>query len=98
MVASTEPVTRYARRTSLAAALIWSAMSPASGQTGAADTYTATVQELCRQYAAAAVPAGMSSEFMFTQCMLQRHCGVPLDSSGYQCEPPGPTSWHGGGF
>jgi hypothetical protein len=39
----------------------------------------------------------MPAATMFTQCMSERHCRIPLGSAGYQYEMPGPMSWHGGG-
>jgi hypothetical protein len=88
-----------AMRASVVAALIWLAMgAPAGGQTGPVDSYTAMVQALCREYAAATVQSGMPADVMFNQCMAQRHCWAPDGSSTYQCEAPGPLTWHGGGY
>ncbi len=54
------------------------------------------IQEICRQYADQQV--GMSPNLMFNQCMSERHCRVSSSSSAYQCETPGPMTWHGGGY
>jgi hypothetical protein len=58
--------------------------------------YAALVQQICRQYADAQV--GMPADRMFNQCMSERHCRVSYGSSAYQCELPGPMTWHGGGY
>ena len=58
--------------------------------------YAASVEEICRQYAAA--QTGMPVDLMFNQCMSERHCRVSPGSAGYQCEMPGPMTWHGGGY
>jgi hypothetical protein len=60
------------------------------------DYYTALMQQICRQYADA--QRGMPPDLMFSQCMSERHCRVSSGSSGYQCEVPGPMTWHGGGY
>ncbi|HXC12035.1 MAG TPA: hypothetical protein VNV39_04265 [Stellaceae bacterium] len=70
--------------------------SPASGQTGAVDAYSVMVQALCRQYATA--QQGMPANLMFDQCMIERHCSEISGSQSYHCEPPGPMTWHGGGY
>jgi hypothetical protein len=54
------------------------------------------MQQICRQYAAA--QTGMPADLMFKQCMSERHCRVASGSSAYQCEMPGPMTWHGGGY
>jgi hypothetical protein len=82
-----------------AIALIWLVTcSAASGQTGPddADSYTAMIEGICRQYAAAVT--GMPPGRMFAQCMAERHCWILSGSASYQCEPPQPMSWHGGGY
>jgi len=79
-----------------AASLIWLVTcSTASAQTGAgdADNYTAVIEGVCREYAAA--QTAMPTELMFKQCMSERHCRT---SPSYRCEPPGPMTWHGGGY
>ena len=53
-------------------------------------SYTATMEEICRQYATATAQTGMPADLMFQQCMAERHCRIPSGSAGYQCEPPGP--------
>jgi len=58
--------------------------------------YAASVQQICRQYAAE--QTGMPADLMFNQCMFERHCRVSPGSAGYQCELPGPLTWHGGGY
>jgi hypothetical protein len=58
--------------------------------------YTASMQQICRQYAAA--QTGMPADLMFNQCMSERHCRVSSGSSAYQCALPGPMTWHGGGY
>ncbi len=90
-----------AARTSLwragAALLIWWAATAAgNAQTGSEASYTDMMLALCRQYAAA--QAGMPRDVMFQQCMAQRHCWVSAGAAAYQCEAPGPMSWHGGGY
>src|ERR1700747_16983 len=82
-----------------AAALVWLlAGAPASGQTapGAAYNRAAMIEAICRQYGAA--QTGMPAGLMFNQCMSERHCRVAPGSPRYQCELPGPMSWHGGGY
>jgi hypothetical protein len=61
-----------------------------------ANDYTALVQQICEQYAAAVT--GMPSDLMFKQCMSERHCSMSPGSAGYQCQLPGPMTWHGGGY
>jgi hypothetical protein len=61
-----------------------------------ADDYSALMQQICRQYAAA--QRGMPADLMFDQCMSERHCRASRGPSGYQCELPGPLTWHGGGY
>jgi hypothetical protein len=68
----------------------------ASGQTGQDVAYSAMIETLCRQYAAALV--GVAADPAFNQCMVERHCRVSAGPSGYRCEPPQPMSWHGGGY
>lgn len=58
--------------------------------------YTTAVEQICRQYAAAV--RGMPPDLMFRQCMSERHCQMSQGSIGYQCELPGPMTWHGGGY
>jgi hypothetical protein len=77
-----------------AAASIW--LITGAGASGQTSAYTASVEALCQQYAAA--QAGMPVDAMFRQCMIERHCESSTDPSGYRCEPPGPMTWHGGGF
>jgi hypothetical protein len=78
------------------AALMWGQASAiAWGQAGAGDTYTGAIEAICRQYASSQV--GMPAASMFEQCMAERHCRR-FAGSGYECEPPGPMSWHGGGY
>jgi len=61
-----------------------------------ADRYTVLVERICLQYAAA--QTGMPPDLMFKQCMSERRCRVSAEPSGYQCELPGPMTWHGGGY
>ena len=82
-----------------AAALVGLAMcTTARGQTGpgSADSYTAVIAGICREYAAAIT--GMPPNVSFDQCMAERHCRIVPGSATYQCEPPQPMSWHGGGY
>ena len=58
--------------------------------------YADLVQQICRQYAAAVT--GMPPDLMFKQCMSERHCWTSPGSVGYQCQLPGPMTWHGGGY
>jgi hypothetical protein len=60
------------------------------------DDYAALIQQICRQYADTQI--GMPADLMFNQCMSERHCRVASGSSAYQCEMPGPMTWHGGGY
>jgi hypothetical protein len=53
-------------------------------------SYTATMEEICRQYATATAQTGMPADLMFQQCMAERHCRIRSGSADYQCEPPGP--------
>jgi hypothetical protein len=69
---------------------------PAGGQTNPDVDYSARIEAICRQYAAALV--GMPAGPAFEQCMSQRHCSVSPDSPGYRCAMPGPLTWHGGGY
>ena len=57
--------------------------------------YTALIQQICRHYAAAVT--GMAPDLMFKQCMSERHCWM-AGSASYQCQLPGPMTWHGGGY
>jgi hypothetical protein len=54
------------------------------------DNYTASMLQICRQYANATAQTGMPADLMFQQCMAERHCHVSPHSAGDQCEPPGP--------
>jgi len=63
---------------------------------GQPDDYTASIQQICRYYATA--QTGMPADLMFAQCMSERHCRLSPGSTAYQCEMPGPMSWHGGGY
>lgn len=61
--------------------------------------YSAVVQQICRQYAAA--QHGLPYDTMYAQCMYARGYRVPgfspsPDSPGYQGELPGPTAHNGG--
>jgi hypothetical protein len=56
------------------------------------------MQQICRNYADAAAQSGIPADLMFAQCMSQRHCRMLSGRAGYQCEMPGPMSWHGGGY
>jgi hypothetical protein len=58
--------------------------------------YTGMVEQICRQYATA--QTGMPADLMFNQCMSERRCRASSYAPGYQCEPPGPMTWHGGGY
>jgi hypothetical protein len=53
-------------------------------------SYTATMEEICRQYATATAQTGMPADLMFQQCMAERHCRIRSGSADYQCELPGP--------
>jgi len=91
------PWPRSARE--VAVALLWLvAGAAASGQAdpGVASNRAAAIQAICRQYAAA--QTGMPPDLMFNECMSGRHCWVSPGSAGYQCEAPGPMTWHGGGY
>jgi hypothetical protein len=70
----------------------------ANGQTNPDLAYdrAATIEAICRQYAAA--QTGMPPDLMFSQCMSERHCRPSSGPPGYQCEAPGPMTWHGGGY
>ncbi|MGA8761055.1 MAG: hypothetical protein WB611_32925 [Stellaceae bacterium] len=68
----------------------------ASPQSNSNATYTAIIEAICRQYAAA--PSALPASQLFVQCMVERRCHVITGSSGYQCEQPGPYTWHGGGY
>ena len=63
---------------------------------GAAYNYTAMIEEICQQYAKA--PSQLPSSQMFGLCMSERRCHLISGSSHYQCEAPGPYTWHGGGY
>jgi len=61
--------------------------------------YSAVVQQICRQYAAA--QHGLPYDTMYAQCMYARGYRVPgfspsPDSPGYQGELPGPAAHNGG--
>src|SRR5919109_4436558 len=87
-----------ARCASTGAVLIWLVAGDASGQTGAgaARDRAAVIESICRQYATAQM--GMPADLMFNQCMSERHCWLSAGSRRYQCELPGPMTWHGGGY
>ena len=81
-----------------ATALIWLvACAAVSEQTGPGVAFdrAAKMEAICRQYAAALT--GMPTNLMFNRCMLERDCRVSPGSPGYQCELPGPVTWHDGG-
>jgi hypothetical protein len=81
----------------LAAPVLLTAGIPvADAQSDNAALYTQTVEAVCRNYAGAQV--GQSPELAFGQCMASRHCQAAPGGSGYECEPPGPLQWHGGGY
>jgi len=79
-------------RAGATAALISLAAGAASGETvrDAASDYTAMIETICRQYAAAVAQSGLPANLMFSQCMTERHCQVSPGSLHYQCEMPGP--------
>jgi hypothetical protein len=54
------------------------------------DNYTASMLQVCRQYANATAQTGLPADLMFQQCMTERHCQISPRSAGYRCEPPGP--------
>jgi len=97
---------RVGRRRTLAADVLRPALfatvillltrAAASGQTGADLAYTETIEDLCRQYAAAI--SGIPADTAFNQCMDERHCRILSGSSRYRCAMPGPMTWHGGGY
>ena len=68
----------------------------ASPQSNSSATYTAMIEGICQQYAEA--PSELPASQLFEQCMAERRCHVIAGSSSYQCEQPGPYTWHGGGY
>ena len=62
----------------------------------AAEDRAAVIGAICRRYAEAV--SGMPADLMFRQCMSERHCWVSPGWRNYQCEAPGPLTWHGGGY
>src|SRR5262249_48117335 len=75
--------------------LLWTSAAGRAQSPSETGNYTALIQQICRQYAAA--QTGMPVDLMFSQCMSERHCRVS-GAAGYQCEVPGPMTWHGGGY
>jgi len=74
-----------------AASLIWLVTCSTAGAqtgTGDADNYTAVIEGICREYAAA--QTAMPTELMFKQCMSERHAG---HHRAIGANRPGP--WHG---
>jgi hypothetical protein len=100
--ASSDPSSASKRRARFAGAIvasIWLAIgAAASGQTYGGSAYdgSAATVALCRQYAAA--QQGMPADLMFRDCMAERHCRPSAGATGYECEVPGPMTWHGGGY
>ena len=87
----------WAWRAAIVAGSIWLVAGIAArGQTRAGAAYDGAIEALCRGYAAA--QQGMPADLMFSQCMSERHCRVSAEAPGYRCEPPGPMTWHGGGY
>jgi hypothetical protein len=68
----------------------------AGGQPDPDAAYSAGIEAICRQYAAALV--GMPAGPAFDQCMSERHCSASPGSPGWRCAEPGPMAWHGGGY
>jgi hypothetical protein len=90
------PVAVAAKRMLAALALAAAGIAAADAQSESAFQYTQTVEAVCRSYAGAQV--GQPPELAFSQCMMSRHCQEAPGASGYECEPPGPLQWHGGGY
>jgi hypothetical protein len=80
----------------VAAAAVWLiAGAVATAQTSGDASYTAMIEGLCRGYAA--TQTGIPADLAFRQCMSERYCqGSP--GTEYLCQPPGPMTWHGGGY
>lgn len=83
-------------RAVLAGSLWLLANAAATAQTTSSLAYTAMIEGICQQYAAA--PSQLPARQMFDLCMAERRCHVTSGSSQYQCEQPGPYTWHGGGY
>lgn len=76
---------------------IWLASGAvAAAQTGSDAAFTATIEAVCRGYAAA--QAGMPIGLAFDRCMAERHCRTVPAAPGWQCPLPAPVAGHGGGF
>lgn len=89
--------TGWAWRAGAVAASIWLVAGIAArGQTQAGAGYDSVIEAICRGYAAA--QRGMPADLAFNQCMSERHCRASAEAPGYRCEPPGPMTWHGGGY
>jgi hypothetical protein len=54
------------------------------------------IEGICQQYAEA--PSELPASQLFGQCVAERRCHVIAGASSYQCEQPGPYTWHGGGY
>jgi hypothetical protein len=76
--------------------VLWIAEAGLAQSPSRPSDYAAVIEQICRQYASA--QTGMPTELMFNQCMSERRCRPSSGSSGYQCELPGPMTWHGGGY
>jgi hypothetical protein len=85
-----------AKRVLAAVVLLPIGITAAEAQSENITQYTQTVEALCRNYAGTQV--GQAPELAFSQCMASRHCQAAASASGYECEPPGPLQWHGGGY
>jgi hypothetical protein len=68
----------------------------AAAQTGSVAAFTATVEAVCRGYAAA--QTGTPFNAAIGRCMAERHCQPSPGASGYRCPLPAPVAGHGGGF
>lgn len=68
----------------------------AAAQTDSVAAFTATIEAVCRGYAAA--QSGVPFEPAFEQCMAGRHCRKVVGALGWQCPLPAPVAGHGGGF
>jgi len=76
---------RMMRYSLLLALPVWLTGNAASGQTSPDAAYDRMIEAICRGYASAVKPPDVA----FASCMKERGC-VPLGSSTYRCEPPGP--------
>lgn len=89
-------VVHAVKRAVLAGPIWLLASAAASPQTGSAVNYTAMIEGICQQYAEA--PSQLPPSQLFEECMSERQCHLTSGSPRYQCEKPGPYTWHGGGY